>query len=101
MPYAPDSGLGAGLGAGLAFLGGLDMPMLMRKNLSPLRSESITLMVLFPFPYPGTACGPGNGRKLSALPGRLPSSTECLPAPAQGVVRAGCPVRPAAAACRH
>jgi len=60
MPYAPDSGFGAGFGAGFAFFGGLDMPMLMRKNLRPLRSESITLMVRFPFPYLGTACFPGN-----------------------------------------
>jgi hypothetical protein len=43
--YLPDSGLGAGFGAG--FFAGLETPMLIRKKLKPLRSESSILMFKF------------------------------------------------------
>lgn len=43
--YFPGSPFDAGVAAGRGFLSGLDTPKLIRKNLIPLRSDSITLMV--------------------------------------------------------
>lgn len=47
--YSVDSGLVAGLGAGRGFLAGLEMPMLIMRNLIPVRSVSIALIDSVPF----------------------------------------------------
>ena len=62
QPYWPDSRLGAGFGAGLAFLAGLETPKLIRKKLNPLRSESSTLIVSIPIPdcFQAVIAQPGN-----------------------------------------
>ena len=46
--------------AGLVFMAGLETPMLMRRNLRPVRSESSMLMVQFPF-FAGAPDGPDFG----------------------------------------
>jgi hypothetical protein len=54
LPQSCDT-FGAGFGTGLGFLAGLETPKLIRKNPSPLRNESSTLIVLLPFQFPRPA----------------------------------------------
>lgn len=86
LHHLPESGFGAGLGAGCGFFAGAETPKLSNKKLKPLRSVSNRLMDRFPSPrdyffFAGifASGGAGSPRRISTATGgsglsALPSS---------------------------